>query len=386
MRTTLARSSALGAFFVAAALTLGACGGSDSVPSDSVAKVDETPITKATFNHWMTVAAKGQAAASGAKSTSDIAAPVPPDYTVCVAQLRKATKPVKGQPTPTTASLKEQCKAQYESYRDQVLQLLISSVWYAGEGKDQGLTVSDKTLDAEFEKRKKQSFSTDKQYKQYLKASGYTPADLKLQVRADLFGTKLRDKIVKSTGEVTDKQIHSYYVKNKKNYAQEERRDIRIVLTKTRAQALAAKKALESDRSWKSVAKQYSTDQGTKNIGGVLLGVTKGSQEKALGDAVFGAEKNRVIGPVKTQFGYYVVEVDKVSPATQQSEAQAKAAITTALKQERQDKALNTFVEAFQKKWKAKTLCASAYKSLQLCKNAPKQKTTDTTTGATTPG
>ena len=47
----------------------------------------------------------------------------------------------------------------------------------------------------------------------------------------------------------------------------------------------------------------------------------------------------------------------KISPATQRTEAQAKADITTLLNQQAHDKALNTFSTAFQKKWKAKTDC-----------------------------
>lgn len=383
MRTTLARSSALGAFFVAVALTVSACGGS-SLPGNSVVKVDDSTITKETFNHWMAVAAKSQAQQAGA-STASVVAPVPPDFTACVAQLRKASTTAKGQPAPTTDSLKAQCKTQYESYRDQVLQLLISSSWYEGEASDQGITITQKALDAEFAKRKKQSFKTEKQYQAYLKASGLTEADLKLQVKSELLVTKLRDKITKSSTKVTDKAIHDYYVKNKSKYAEAEKRDIRIVFTKTKAQADKAKAALEAGSDWKVVAKKYSTDTATKNVGGVILAVTKGSQEKALSDVVFAAKRSKVYGPVKTQFGYYVVEVTKISPATQQTEAQAKAAITTALNQQALDKSLNTFSTSFQKKWKAKTDCRSGFNNLaQLCKNAPKSSTTATTTTPTT--
>jgi foldase protein PrsA len=386
MRTTLARSSALGAFFVAVALIVTACGGS-SLPGNAVVKIDDTTITKDAFDHWMAVAAKSQAQQTGASSTAGIVAPVPPDFTACVEQLRKTSKPAKGQPSPTTDSLKAQCKTQYEGYRDQVLQLLISSNWYEGEARDQGITLTQKVLAAEFAKRKKQSFKTEKEYRAYLKTSGLTEDDLKLQVKSELLITKLREKITKGATKVTDKAIHDYYVKNKSKYAQPERRDIRIVLTKTKAQADKAKAALEAGSDWKAVAKKYSTDTATKNVGGVLLAVTKGSQEKALNDVVFSAKRSKVYGPVKTQFGYYVVEVTKISPPTQQTEAQAKGAITTVLNQQALDKSLNTFSSAFQKKWKAKTDCRSGYNNLaELCKNAPKSATTATSTTAATTG
>ena len=383
MRSTLARCSALGAFFVAAAVMLSACGG-DSLPGNAIVKVGDTSITKATFNRWMTVAVKSQAQQSGASST-DAVAPVPPDYTACVAQLRKSIKPVKGQPTPTAAALKTECKSEYESFRDAILQQLITAYWYAGEGKDQGITITDKQVDQELAKRKKASFKTEAQYQKYLKSSGWTTADIKLQLRGGLYLSKLQDKIAKGSPiKVTDKQVHAYYVKHKSSYGQPERRDIRIVLTKAQDKAKQAKAALESGRSWNVVAKQYSTDQATKKSGGVILAVTKGSQEQALDSAVFAAKANELLGPIKTQFGYYVVEVTKISPATQQTEAQAKPAITTLLKNQQKDKVSTKFGQDFQKKWKAKTICRSGFNNLaQLCKNAPKSSAT---TGATTTG
>ena len=67
------------------------------------------------------------------------------------------------------------------------------------------------------------------------------------------------------------------------------------------------------------VAKKYSIDPTTKNKGGVLTNVTKGQQDAALSKAAFAATTNKLIGPVKGQFGYYVVEVTKITPATQKS-------------------------------------------------------------------
>lgn len=388
MRRSLARWLALGAFFVAASLAFAACGG-DSVPGNSVVKVDDGSITKVEFNHWIDALAKNQALQSGV-ATKNVKAPVPPDYADCIAQLRKTTKPVKGQPTPTAESLKAQCKTQYETLRDQVLGLLVQSQWIDGESKDQGVTPSAKDIDAEFAKQRKQSFQTDKAYKKFLADTGLSADDLKLQIRANVLITKLREKITKGKDKVSDKAIASYYAKNKSKFAQPERRDIRIVLTKSKAKAEAAKAALESGSGWKTVAKKYSTDQATKNVGGVLLAVTKGSQEKALDDVVFGdkTKTKTLLGPVKTQFGYYVVEVTKVSPASQQTEKQASPAIKQLLVQQQQDNALNAFSEAFTKKWKAKTVCRTGFKVAELCKNAKADSTTSTvdTTGTTTTG
>ena len=372
MKTKLC-TLALGAFFVPAAIFAG-CGG---VPGDAVATVDGTSISKSDFDHWMTVAAK-----SGGQSGA--AAPKPPTFADCVKQKRKTTPaPAKGQPKVTDAQLKTQCKQEYNSLRDQVMQLLVSFEWIEGEAKAKGIKVSDKEVKASFDKQKKQAFPKAADFDKFLKDSGQTEGDILKRVRLDTLSNKIRDKVTKGKDKVTDAQIAAFYNKNKARFAQPERRDLRIVLTKDKAKAEQAKKALESGQSFKSVAKKYSIDQASKAQGGKLPAVAKGQQEKALDTAIFAADKGKLVGPVKTQFGYYVFDVTKIDKATQQSLDQAKATIKQTLASQNQQKALDTFVKSFRKRWKAKTDCRDAYRT-QDCKNAPKATPTPTATAPAT--
>jgi foldase protein PrsA len=370
----------LAAILVAAlsALALSSCGG-DNVPGNAVAKVDDETIPKTTFDHWMRIAAissQGPAPEGDAPPKVDI--PQPPEFTACVAEKQKtAPKPPKGQPKPTGEQFKAQCKQEYEGLRDQVMQLLIQEKWVRGEAADQNVTVSDEEVKKAFEEQKKQSFPKKGDYEKFLKTSGFTEEDILFRVRLEQLSNKLREKVIKGKDKVSDEQIKTYYDKNKKRFAQPERRDLRIVLTKTEDKANEAKDALEGDGKWKEVAKKYSIDQASKNQGGSLLAVAKGQQEPALDKAVFEAEKGELVGPVKTQFGYYVFQVQKVTPASQQTLEQAKATIRGILQSENQQKALDSFIKDFQEKWKEKTNCRSGYVT-QDCSNAPKPKSTST--------
>jgi len=117
------------------------------------------------------------------------------------------------------------------------------------------------------------------------------------------------------------------------------------------------------------VAKKYSIDQASKAQGGKLPAQAKGTLEKSLDDAVFKAKKGQISGPVKTQFGYYVFTVEKITKATQQSLEQAKETIRQTLSTQNQQKALDKFVSDFQKKWKNRTDCRAGYVT-QVCKGA----------------
>ncbi len=376
--------SALCAFFVLTAV-LAACG-SSGIPGDAVVKVGDATIKKTTFTHWLQIASISSAGAAdpAAAAAPKPKIPVPPEYTACIADKKKtAPKPAKGQPEQTNAQFKTQCKTEYEGLRDQVLQFLISSEWISGEASDQDVKVTDKEVKKQFDMTKKQSFPKQADFDKFLKSSGMTLNDLLFRVRLDTLSNKLRTKVTKGKDKVSAAQIQAYYAKNKARFAQPERRDLRIVLTKTQAQADRALSQLRDGVSFGKVAKAQSIDQASKGQGGVLLAVAKGQQEKALDDAVFAAEKGKLSGPVKTQFGYYVFKVQKITTASQQTVKEATPTIKQLLASQNQQKALDTFVKDFRKKWKGKTDCRSGYVT-QDCKNAPKAKT-PSTDGAPTP-
>ena len=158
---------------------------------------------------------------------------------------------------------------------------------------------------------------------------------------------------------------------------------VHAVLTKTEAQAKAAKQEVESGKSFESVAKKVSIDPTSKSNGGKLPGVVKGQEEKALDTAVFSASKGTLTGPVKTPFGYYIFEVQKITPGSQQTLKQAEASIKAQLTATHQQKALSAFVKEFKKKWMGKTECRAGYVVAD-CKSYKAPKTTSTSSPAAT--
>jgi foldase protein PrsA len=376
------RSLALCAFFVLPALLLSACGG--DVPGNSVAKVGDQSIKKTTFDHWMQIASVSQAGQANPNSTATPKAQIPdsPSFTKCIAAKKaSAATPAKGQPEPTEAQLKGQCQQEYNTLRDQVLEFLIRGNWIEQETDKQKVAVSDKDVQKQIDAAVKQAFQKPGDFQTFLQRSGLTQADVFYQQRNQLLQQKLTAKVTKAQGKISDAQIAAYFNKNKAKFSTPERRDLRIVLTKTKPKAAQAKRALQSGQSWKSVTKKFSIDQASKAQGGLLSGVAKGQQEKALDDAIFNAQKGKLVGPVKTQFGYYVLEVSKVTAAKQQSLAQSKASIQQILTSDNQRKALDKFGKDYRKRWKAETSCRKGFTTAD-CKNGPKTQPTTATAPA----
>ena len=227
-------------------------------------------------------------------------------------------------------------------------------------------------MQASFQTQKRQSFPNDADYRSFLRQSGMTQADILLRVRLELLSQRIRDKISKQA-KVTDAQIATYYRRNKQRFSQPQRRDLQVIKTRTAARANAAERAIRGGQPWPVVARRFSNDAVSKSQGGRLPDVIPGQQERALDNAVFRAQRGQLVGPVRTQFGYYVFRVTNIQPPTQQTLAQARTTIRQLLLSENQQKALQAFVRGFERKWKARTNCRKGY-IIEKCRNAPARR------------
>ena len=363
---------ALGAVLFAV-IALSSCGG---VPGNAVLTVDGKPLTKTTFNHWMGVAAVSSAAGTGGSAV----VPEPPKYTACIAHLQATTPaPAKGQPAPTTAQFKSQCEQEFKTLSQEVLGYLISSEWVLGEAAALGVSVSDKEVKKRFEQIRNQQYPKAGEIQRLLTNSGQTVSDLLLRVKLNLLSTKLQQKIVRAKATVTHQQIEKYYKENASRFTVPERRDLEIILTKTEAQAKSARREVESGKSFASVAKKVSIDPTSKENGGLLAGVVKGQEEKALDEAAFKATPGTLEGPVKTPFGVYVFRVKNVTPGSTQSLKQSEATIRAQLTATQQQSALTNFVKKFKDRWKAKTDCRAGFVMMD-CKQYKEPKSPATKT------
>jgi foldase protein PrsA len=327
------------------------------VPSDAVASVDGNAIPITEFNKTLKI----NAAQSGG------VVPDPPNYTNCIAGKKKTS------PKLSASALKAQCVKDWTTAKDTIMTSLVQQEWFQLEAEERGLTVSDAQVKARFTQLKQQSFPKAADYQKFLKTYNQTEADLLKLVKASMVQEKVQTAVTTiptpSTGQVEDE-----YNKNKSKYATPASRDLNLVFNSSKAKADAAKAALDSGDSWAAVSKQYSQDSVSKGNGGKFPGVTKGQFPKPLDGEVFGAKEGTIVGPIKTQYGYYVFEVTKATAGKQQSLKEASTTIKSTLQQTAQQKAQAAFQTDFTDKWRKKTKCAEDFKVNQVCGNTPKPK------------
>ena len=259
---------------------------------------------------------------------------------------------------------------QYDSLVQQAMQSLILAKWVKGEAADRGISVTQEDIDAELKRIKEQSFSSEKEFQQFVKQSKFSEADVQEQVELTLLRDKLEQEVV-AKPTVSDDEIKKFYEVNIDSFKQPASRDVRVILNSSEAKAEQAKKALEaddSDASWKKVAAQYSQDQASKDRGGLLEGLTEGQGDPQLEQQAFSASEGDIVGPFKTDRGWYVLEVAAINPETTQPLSEASAAIEQQLVSSKQQQIASDFQTDFVDKWTPQTICAPA-ETIELCSN-----------------
>lgn len=68
------------------------------------------------------------------------------------------------------------------------------------------------------------------------------------------------------------------------------------------------KKDIKNGASFEDIAREYS-ECPSSSCGGDLGTFGEGEMVKEFDKAVFNSELNKVLGPIKTQFGYHLIEV-----------------------------------------------------------------------------
>ena len=82
----------------------------------------------------------------------------------------------------------------------------------------------------------------------------------------------------------------------------------RHILVQTEEQCENLKKEIEAGADFTEIAKEYS-DCPSGARGGELGEFGPGQMVKEFDEVVFTGELNKVLGPVKTQFGYHLLEI-----------------------------------------------------------------------------
>ena len=253
----------------------------------------------------------------------------------------------------------------YDELKETALNSVLEGIWIHGVAAEWGIEVSDREVAKELKKVKKESFKSEKEFKEFLKESGFTPADVDERVEIQILSTQLQEQLKEKAPTPSQREVENYYEAAKATqFTQKPSRDVRLVANKDQKKTEAANDALAKDntaKNWSKVAKKYSEDPTTKESGGLKEGVQEGIEEEPLDADIFGADEGQVIGPVKTKAGYVVFEVVNSTPESVQELKAVESQIQATLAQQAEQEYFTNFVGSFNTQWTQRTFCASGW-------------------------
>jgi len=134
------------------------------------------------------------------------------------------------------------------------------------------------------------------------------------------------DVRLRRTLSVPDSQIADYYSKHQQEFAAPEQVRARHILIQPKTKddagwsaALAKAREVRAKATagdFAALAKQYSEDPGSKDSGGELQWFPRGRMVKEFENAAFGLKPGEVSAPVKSQYGYHIIQLEERRPAT----------------------------------------------------------------------
>lgn len=191
-----------------------------------------------------------------------------------------------------------------EAGGESTLQNLITTTLVDQEAKKANITVTDEDINAEIEDLKTQ-FGGEDALNAALAQSSMTLDDLKAQMPLQVEIRKLLEPKV----TVTDEDITKYFNDNKATFNQEEEVQASHILVATKEEADAIVKQLKEGTDFATLAKEKSSDTGSKDKGGELGFFKKGDMVTEFSDAAFALKVGETSGAVKTDYGYHVIKV-----------------------------------------------------------------------------
>src|SRR5450830_1711313 len=159
---------------------------------------------------------------------------------------------------------------------------------------------------------------------------------------------------------VSDADIKSYYDQNLKQYSTEEQRRASHILLEVKKSTSAADKAAikakadelvaqlrKNPGDFAKLAKANSQDPGSKDQGGDLGYFGKGGMAKAFEDVAFQLKQGDISAPVESEFGYHIIQLTGIKPATTKPFDEVKGEILADIKKQLAAKKFAELAEIF---------------------------------------
>ncbi len=203
-------------------------------------------------------------------------------------------------------------------------------------------------------------FTSEKQYRAALETKGISEEAFRLAFRRDAVADAVDELVVSSVAPPTDTEVEVYFIIHSGDYVTPEARHVTHILVHVPPSATGeawreaegrsrrlAEEARQGDASLLVVGKTdlESLPPRFHDEVGDMGFVHRGSLLPAIDEAVFSAEVGEVIDPVKSIYGYHVLQVISTRPSQPIELAAVRGAVEERITREKRQGRLDEFEE-----------------------------------------
>jgi foldase protein PrsA len=228
----------------------------------------------------------------------------------------------------------------------QVLSQLVQQQLVDQYGKESKIEISQADIDKKEADIKAQY--PPGQFEQILAQQGLTEADVKNILRQQI----ILERAVTPQVKVTDAEIQAYFNKNHAQLDKPERVRARHILVADAKTAETVEGKLKGGMRFEDAAKAYSTDPSSKDKGGELGFFGRGTMVPPFQDAAFSLPVGQVSQPVKSPFGFHIIQVEEHQNAQKATLAGSRDEIVKKLTQQAQGQQIPAFLQQLRSKAK----------------------------------
>ena len=233
----------------------------------------------------------------------------------------------------------------------EVLDTLISNKIIEIELKKKGLEVTEAEVDAELQAMIVE-YGGIESFNQALASYQYTESDIKNNIRMNFSATRLVGKEV----VITEADLKTYFDTNKATFDKPEQVKASHILVADEEKAKEVKAKLTAGGDFAALAKEYSTDETNKDLGGDLGFFSKGAMVPEFEAVAFTTKVGDISEPVKTEFGYHIIKVTEKSEAKAAVYEDNKAQINDIIMAEKLPTVFDAWMQARLSEYKIENL------------------------------
>ncbi len=148
----------------------------------------------------------------------------------------------------------------------------------------------------------------------------------------------------------SEEEVRAYYENHPEEFVEPEQVAASHILVETEELARSVKARLDAGESFNDLALELSTCP-SKEVGGALGLFERGKMVPEFEEVAFELELGEISGPVKTQFGYHIIQVDNIKPEGVQSYEKAKQKIAGELYNEKKQQAYDEYTKRLRQEY-----------------------------------